>query len=313
MKHLFLQGRDGRGDDIESPHADGPKAYQASSLIGLAFPRRRVEGTSWERISSRGDLLIEALKYPHCHPSQGRDYRHAEIPSGLACRLALLSLQTMAVIQKTPEISLTHTGGSRKGQALTYVDWVQSLGFVKNGKNLHNFQRQLLNLASCTITIVPWNPEQRAKVRLFRGQLFDELELQYTTLQPSLFPTKIKLSRKFYERCLDDQAVPIPREAVLQLRSASHFDAYVFLVKLLPSLRGDGLLLTWEDLRDRLGTPGSKVNVFAYNFRKSLTKALSLYPEARKKVQVIDGKGVHFRWAPSASLTKAEREVAFRI
>ena len=106
------------------------------------------------------------------------------------------------------------------------------------------------------------------------------------------------------------RSVPIPRDAVLQLRSAAHFDTYLFLVKLLPSVKGQGLMISWRDLRDRLGTPGSNVAAFAQNFKKSLAKAISLYPEAERKVVVIDGQGVLFKWAPSATLTKAEREAA---
>ncbi len=269
--------------------AENPQFLHAL-LCQLGLPRSEVEGRVFERRSGKASLLVEAG-----HWNTGKEWVEQPVPYGTRPRLVLINICSEAVRTKSPVVNV--------GESVRA--FLRRLGIDCGGQSMKNFKQQMIALSCCRLTLgyaradgqvgqIASNPVSR-----FQAWLSDEEG------QKGLWPGELELSQPFFES-LREHAVPLDGEAIGKLQHSSHaLDVYSWLAHRLCRVESNaGQMVSWAALNEQFGKKSSEPNDFRKTFKAALSKAYSVYPDARVEL-VRNG----LRLLPSPPPCKKERSV----
>jgi len=233
-----------------------------SVLCQVGLPRRRVNGSTFERLNGNVSLLVEAGKLWN-----GKEWQLQPLPYGTRPRLALVHVSSEAVRTKSPTVEVGHSAR----------EFLLRLGISTGGEEYANFNRQLRALAACRMSLgVGLETLDTKPIKRFAAwaSLSDK--------QRALWPGVIELTREFYESLLE-YAVPLDPRALAALKhSALALDVYSWLSHRLHRVRGpNGAKLSWANLREQFGQEYRDPKDFKREMTKALGAVVAVYPDAR--------------------------------
>jgi hypothetical protein len=258
-----------KGDDVSFMH---------SIMCQVGLPRAKIAGDRFERANGASALEVRAGSLWN-----GTAMVPQFVPYGTIPRLILAYISTYAVRHRTAEIPF----GDSVNEALRF------LGIEKGGQSYAMFRRQVSALAACTITI-GFNAGDIAYT--FNGSPISRFSawLPGQEGQQSLWPSHLMLGAEFYETLIE-HAVPSDLRALSKLgKSALAMDVYLFLVARLHRTHRPTKIY-WHQLQAQFGQEyvgTHAANDFKQAFKKALSQACSVYPDA--KVEPVHG-GIELR------------------
>jgi hypothetical protein len=229
----------------------------------------------FERHSGPFSILLEAGKLWN-----GKDWVEQPLPYGTTPRLVMVHLSSEAIRTRSRTIEL----GSSIRQFL------QSLGMQTNGGargGYTAFRKQMEALAACRLLI---GMQSEGKVVTVDAKPIKKFEawFQPNDDQPTLWPGVLELSQDFYDT-LTQHAVPLDYRALSALKHSSlALDIYTWLAHRLCRINvQNGVMLSWDNLRDQFGQEYGTSKDFKHEFRTVLRQVLLVYPSAR--IEEVNG------------------------
>lgn len=214
------------------------------------------------------------------------------VPYGLFARLALTAITNLAYRSDDTSIS-----------SFTLYDLLRSLrNKHPTGKQLEKMETQLTAWSTTLITISYSSESRKSYSNLL---LIDEADFR---LQKNLNKDQ-KVFMKFSDKgksFLIDTAIPLPQDAVRNIKQAFDFDCLSWLITSLFRLRDkENQLITWTQLATQFGF--NKYNMS--NFKKTFSETLfnlqqSYYPKAKVSL-CTEGIMLH----SSPLLTKQKNDI----
>lgn len=252
-------------------------------LCQVGLPRRATDAKTFERHSGAYSVLLQAGQL-----WDGRAWVEQPLPYGTTPRLVMVHVSSEAV--------RTHNRRVEIGDSMR--QFLQAIGIGDGGGprgGYTTFRKQMEALAACKLSIgmtaagkavtVDAKPIQR-----FEAWLHDDGE------QRTLWPGSLELSSEFYET-LQQHAVPLDYRALAALKhSALALDVYTWLAHRLWRVKSaNGVMLSWQNLRDQFGQEYAQGKDFKKEFRAVLRQVWLVYPTAR--IEEVVG-GIRLRPSP---------------
>lgn len=231
-------------------------------LCQVGLPRRRVTGTTFERLNGNVSLLVEAGKLWN-----GREWQPQPLPYGTRPRLALVHVSSEAVRTKSPVVEVGHSAR----------EFLLHLEISTGGEEYANFSRQLRALAACRMSLgVGIETLDTKPIKRFAAWA------SQSDKQRAMWPGTIELTREFYDS-LAEYAVPLDPRALAALKhSALALDVYSWLSHRLHRVKGpNGSKLSWGNLREQFGQEYRDPKDFKREMTKALSSVVAVYPDAR--------------------------------
>jgi hypothetical protein len=247
--------------------------YMHAVLSQVGLPRKRHQGTRFERRSGGASLLVRSGEL-----WDGRDWVEQPIPYGPKPRVMMADLFNYALKHQTLEIDL--------GDSVT--EYLRRLGWTAQGGArgpLTMFKNQAKALAACHMSL---GVHYGGRAHTVQGQPIEEFEawVEDRGHQRTLWPGSLKLSARFFES-LQRFAVPLDMRAVHVLAdSALALDIYTALAHRLHRLKAPTVVY-WSAWREQFGQEYANPKDFKKRFLEQLKQVLVVYPDA--KVQVVQG------------------------
>ena len=212
------------GDDL---------AFHHSLLCSVSLPRRPVPSREFLRQVGEGWLYVQAGAL-----DLGDGPVLQPVPYGAVPRLALIWISTIARRSKSRDIFIGHSA----------AEFLEMLGFDKQGGRYGTLRRQLHALSACRIQLG------------FRGQTINESVIKRIDAwlpsahsRRSTWPGSLVLDADFFDE-LVQHSVPLDARALHVLRgSALALDVYAWLAHRLHRLNHRPLWLPWHTLKDQFG------------------------------------------------------------
>lgn len=257
------------GDDL---------AFHHSLLCSVSLPRRPVPSREFLRQVGEGWLYVQAGAL-----DLGDGPVLQPVPYGAVPRLALIWISTIARRSKSRDIFIGHSA----------AEFLEMLGFDKQGGRYGTLRRQLHALSACRIQLG------------FRGQTINESVIKRIDAwlpsahsRRSTWPGSLVLDADFFDE-LVQHSVPLDARALHVLRgSALALDVYAWLAHRLHRLNHRPLWLPWHTLKDQFGheyVGKHGLGDFCTSFKTALDKVLMVYPTARACIQ---RGGIELRQSP---------------
>jgi len=245
-------------------------------MCQVGLPRKATEGRTFERNNGPFGILLEAGKLWN-----GKEWEQQPLPYGTTPRLVMVHLSSEAIRTKNRTVEL---GDSMR-------QFLQRLGISTSGGKRGGytvFRKQMEALAVCHLTI---GMAAEGRVVTVDAKPIDRFEawLHHDGQQQTLWPGVLELSQKFYDT-LTHHAVPLDYRALSALKHSSlALDIYTWLAHRLCRIRQpNGVMLSWDNLRDQFGQEYASSKDFKREFRSVLRKVWLVYPDARIE-EVIGG------------------------
>lgn len=250
----------------------GDPQFLHSVLCQLGLPRNPTTDRSFERTSGRVSLSLQAGR-----SFDGIKWNDQPLPSGTRPRLVLINICSEAVRRKSADVDI---GSSVR-------DFLRRLNIDAGGESMAQFRRQMLALSVCHMTLAVIGRNGLAQVD---AKPIDAFQAWYTDEdgQQALWPGHLRLTDKFFDS-LVQHAVPLEPEAIGRLQnSALALDIYSWLAHRLCRVPdGNGIELSWSVLKEQFGQEYGDAKNFKRKFLEALTKAKSVYPDAR--IEQVNG------------------------
>lgn len=239
-----------------------------AAMCQAGFPRRRTESRIFQRRSGHVSVLLEAGRLWN-----GLDWIAKPLPYGSTPRLIMVHVSSEAIRTRQRSVEV----GDSIRQFLT------ALGMQTNGGERGGYtalRRQMEALAACRLTMGMRMDGHAVTVDAKPIKRFDAW-LQHDA-QRTLWPGVLELSEEFYNT-LANHAVPLDYRALAALKqSALALDIYTWLAHRLCRVRDPrGIRLSWQNLREQFGQEYTDHKSFKREFRRALSQAASVYPDAR--------------------------------
>lgn len=254
------------GEIMDGPPERADFLHTVMCQVGL--PRSRTDATTFERHSGHVSILLEAGRL-----FDGKDFVEQPLPYGTIPRLVMVHVSSEAI--RTQERSID-VGDSMR-QFLTMLG-MQTSGGVRGGYTA--LRKQMEALAACRLTI-GMHAEGRVVTVDAKPIKRFEAWLQQDGSQRTLWPGVLELSEDFFNT-LAEHAVPLDYRALAALRHSSlALDVYTWLAhRLCRVAKADGVMLSWENLRDQFGQEYGNSKDFKKEFRHVLRQVCVVYPDA---------------------------------
>lgn len=238
--------------------------YLHTVLAQCGMPRRKVDGSTYERTNGNVSLLMKAGEL---WDERTGTWQPQPLPYGTRPRLALIYISAEAVRTNSPVVEVGHS----------VRDFLTRLGIDTNGREYASFQRQMRALAACEMRL-GMGPEtimDAAPIKQFRAWHAG------AEGQRALWPGTVTLTRDFFDS-LQDAAVPLDMGAVARLKhSALALDVYAWLAHRLRRVRTQtGDRISWLALQAQFGEYRN-VKDFRREALEALTAVRAVYPMAR--------------------------------
>jgi len=255
------------GDRIYSEPPDRAD-FLHTVMCQVGLPRRRTAERSFERHSGHISILLEAGKL-----FNGKDFVEQPLPYGTTPRLVMVHVSSEAIRTQSRSVEV----GDSMRQFLTTLG-MQTNGGERGGYTM--FKRQMEALAACRLTLGMHSEGRVVTVDAKPIRKF-EAWLQHDGTQHTLWPGVLELSKDFYDT-LAEHAVPLDYRALSALKhSALALDIYTWLAhRLCRVAKSDGVMLSWENLRDQFGQEYTSAKNFKHEFRDVLRQVCVVYPDA---------------------------------
>lgn len=243
-------------------------SFNHSLLCQVGFPRKKVEGRTFERRSGKTLLEIEAGKIYN-----GRELVLQDIPYGAMPRLIMVYISSQALRSKSPCVEV---GDSMR-------DFMARLGLPTTGGQRGGytmFKRQMEAVAACRLTL-GYNDGLRAYTIDAKPIHKFETWLQRDNREPVLWPGKVELSKEFFET-LQSHAVPLDPRALAAIKgSALALDVYCWLASRLYRIKpGLEVKISWQSLKEQFGHEYCNMTDFRKKFRKAVAQVWTVYQHA---------------------------------
>lgn len=267
------------------PRKSDQLVYMHTIMCQLGLPRSAVKGLEFERVCGGAGMYVTAGKL-----WDGTKFIQQPIPFGSYPRLVLAHINTLALLQKSPEVNVEASA----------TQFLKRIGKRSSGgkKGTHAiFQGHIAALAACNIT-VGLNTANSAIT--YDGKPINKLEAWLPAREgEAIKPNIITLSHEYYET-LKSHAIPLDMRALNALApSALAMDIYMMLAERLHRISGRPVVLYWKNLREQFGqeyTGKDAIRSFKKSFRSALRDALAVYPWA--KVNEVKGGILMFESKP---------------
>lgn len=238
-------------------------------MCQVGMPRRITDARTFERQCGNVSVILEAGKLWN-----GKSWVQQPLPYGTTPRLVMVHLSSEAIRTRSRRVEI----GDSTRQFLTTLG-MQPTGGERGGYTV--FHRQMEALAACRLTI---GMQAEGKIVTVDAKPIRKFEawLQHDGSQQTLWPGHLELSQEFFET-LTKHAVPLDYRALSALKhSALALDIYTWLAHRLCRIdRPDGVMLSWENLRDQFGQEYRTAKDFKREFRDVLRQVCTVYPDAR--------------------------------
>jgi Plasmid encoded RepA protein len=241
-------------------------AFVHAVLAQLGLPRNPTDARSFDRISGRASLSIEAGRW-----FDGLRWHDQALPSGTRPRLVLIHVCSEAIRTRSPVVEIGHSVRGFLGE----------LGIDPGGENMRHFRREMIRLAACRMTLGLATPTGSKTIKADPIKSF-EAWLATSEGQQVMWPGTLELGSDFFET-LSAHAVPLDRGAVSQLtNSALALDIYTWLAHRLCRINSPaGTRLSWGNLHEQFGQEYRDVKDFRRKFLIALKRSVAVYPEAK--------------------------------
>lgn len=261
---------------IEGNLTCGPDdvAFLHSIMCQVALPRSKPTTDRFERHCGNAAILLSAGSL-----WDGKTMVQHGLPYGAWPRLIFAWVNTYAMTHRTPVVPI----GDSMSAFLTLLGKSKSGG--KTGTTTM-LKRQLLSLAACHITLGYTKPDGRHTT--YKGEPLEGFDAWERNVegQRTLWPGTITLSASYYQ-ALMEHAVPLNIKALSHLQGSTlAMDVYVWLAERLHRIQGRPVILHWANLRAQFGqeyTGEEADKNFKKKFDPAISKALTVYPEAKVK------------------------------
>ena len=256
--------------------------YRHSAMCQTYLPYRNPGDDVTEYTHKNGNttLIIQATKV---HTPDDK-LIYVGLPYGPKARLAMMHIDTMAILQKSREVEV-------KESMTSFV--AENLGLSNSGYNIRQVKEQMTRLAACMISVAKViDHKDHRQVKQFDSKLIQGFDLWFPkdNSQRVLWSSVIHLSGDYFESLMN-QAVPHDMRMVAALsNNAMALDVLSWLTQRLHRIpHGNPAFVTWKQLKDQFGTNYGMMKNFKRDFRKVLTAVLQQYREA--KIEEVDNQG----------------------
>lgn len=244
-------------------------------MCQVGMPRRATDARVFERMSGPFSILLEAGKLWN-----GKKWIEQPLPYGTTPRLVMVHLSSEAIRTQSRTIEI----GSSIRQFLQALG-MQTSGGARGGYT--TFRKQMEALAACRLSI---GMQSEGKVVTVDAKPIKRFEAWYQPdeSQPTLWPGVLELSQDFFDT-LKQHAVPLDYRALSALKqSALALDIYTWLAHRLCRIEApNGIMLSWENLREQFGQEYVASKDFKREFKAVLRQVLMVYPSA--KIEEVPG------------------------
>jgi hypothetical protein len=238
-------------------------------MCQLGMPRKFSDAREFERTSGPFSIKLEAGQLWN-----GREWVPQPLPYGTTPRLVMVHLSSEAIRTQSRRVEV----GDSTRQFLRVLG-MQTNGGERGGYTV--FRKQMEALAACRLTV---GMKAEGRVVTVDAKPIKQFEawLQQDESQPSLWPGYLELSQDFYDT-LANHAVPLDYRALAALKhSALAVDVYTWLAhRLCRIAKPEGVMLSWENLRDQFGQEYASSKDFKREFRDTLRRVWLVYPSAQ--------------------------------
>jgi len=244
---------------------DGDIGFIYSGWAQAALPHRRLANDAhWEISTDHLSLIVQ----PGLRKLPDGPVVHVGIPYGSRARLILIFLQSEALRTGTREVEL--------GRSLRV--WLGKMGIPIGGKSMAEVRDQCERLSRCRLSfeLTKGNRGGLVNQQIVDSAMFDGEQVER---RPRLIEA-VKLSESFFTQ-LKRHPVPVAEAAVMQLANNSlALDVYCWLAYRLHVLQSP-TSISWQALHTQFGGSVSQLKNFKPYFKRTLTLALAVYPEAK--------------------------------
>lgn len=248
--------------------------YRHASMCQTFIPYRDPGNDVIEYTQRNGDIVLAIDAQKITRPDGTRDY--IGLPFGPKARLAMLHIDSMAILQKTPHIEV-------KDSMTAFV--TETLGLSNSGYNIQATKEQLARLAACKISVAKIiDHGNQTQVKHFNTQLIDGFDLWFPKdeNQRVLWSSVMELSPKYFESLMA-HAVPHDMRMVGALaNNAMALDVLSWLTQRLHRVdRAKPSFIAWAQLKVQFGGNYERMADFKKAFRRTLKLVLMQYQDAR--------------------------------
>lgn len=243
---------------IKAGQSDEEIAYHHTVFCQTALPYRRVPDRVWERTNGQIALRVEAGIA--LHPEQQK-WVELPLPFGTKSRLMLIHLDTLAILNRSPEVEIEHS-------MTAFLKKLQ--GYSPNGKEIAAFRD---HAAALTGSLFRFAMVQGNRTFQIDTKIVTSFELWYPRddRQKTLWPSYIRLSDEYFTT-LKNHAVPLDYRAVSALQhNALALDIYKWLAQRLCRIsQNRPVFLPWPAVQLQFGQGYSRLRDFRAVFLKTL-------------------------------------------
>ncbi|MDO1451311.1 replication protein RepA [Rhodocytophaga aerolata] len=259
-------------DTIVSQSESTQLLFQHAVLCQVYLPYRDPgkEVDSWVRQQGKAYFAIQATKV--FNPQSERYDKLLGLPFGPKARLILTHINTLALLQRSPNLEVSDT----------ITSFVKSLGLPNNGYQIDAIKNQLGRLAASMISIAFSPGENRSfqvDSKIIKG--FD-LWFPKNPNQRVLWDGNIVLSEDYFFSLMN-HAVPLDkRHLAVFANNAMAIDIYTWLAQRLHRVSTQNSeFVHWVGLKEQFGEGYARMDHFKESFRSNLRLVLTQYSNAK--------------------------------
>ena len=256
--------------------------YRHSALCQTYLPYRNPGEEVTEYTHRNGNLVLSVDCTRVTHPDGTRGY--LGLPFGPKARLSMLHIDTMAILQQSPEVEV-------EDSMTRFV--TEGLGLSNSGYNIRKVREQMSRLAACMISVAKITDHgETTQVKQFDCKLIEGFDLWFPkdVGQKTLWTSTIQLNNAYFETLMA-QAIPHDMRMVAALsNNAMALDILSWLTQRLHRVdRRRPTFVSWQNLKNQFGSRYRRMADFKRDFRKTLKEVIGQYRDAR--VEELDNRG----------------------
>lgn len=248
--------------------------YRHASMCQTYLPYRNPGDDVTEYSHRNGDVFL-SIQATKVHDPDGK-LMTVGLPYGPKARLAMMHIDTMAILQRNRDVEV--------GDSMTSFV-TDNLGLANSGKNIRQVKEQMTRLAASMISVAKViDHESHKQVKQFNSQLIQGFDVWFpkNEKQRILWSSTISLSGDYFESLMS-QAVPHDMRMVAALaNNPMALDVLSWLTQRLHRVsRSKPSFVTWQQMKEQFGSNYGMMKNFKRDFRKVLIMVTQQYQDAR--------------------------------
>lgn len=244
-------------------------------FIQCSLPYRNPQDYVIQRHNGNTSLLITAGGYIDAHGDT-----HMHLPYGIYPRIILMYLATEAMRTHSPTIELPRSvWGLLRDMGISWSGNAKARDILR--------QLRAVLAMTCEITRTHTLPDGSTKQEFVKFPVGARGRIHFSLEGEDLhgeYQSTITLSPEFFDHLVRDGVMPVLTSRWTDLIQSTHSplaaDIFLWLAGRLPTVQAD-TRISWEQLAAQFGSQASTGKKFRETFREGLSRALSVYPEAR--------------------------------